>query len=744
AEFVRNVRRAGHTVAFGECQAYGTKTPYFVWREIWRRLFDLDDDHPAERQIAALRRQLAAADPALEPRTPLLADVVGLSIPDSDLTRGFDAKLRKASLEDLLAVWLRARSRQAPVVAVLEDCHWIDELSLDLLGVLIRSATSLPVLFVLAYRPTAEPGGGLGVEGNAGFSELALDRMEPDDVAQLVRSKMQQLVGGDGDVSDALVELVAARCEGNPFYVEELLNFIVSQGVDASDPAAIETVRLPESLHTLVLSRIDAAAEGPRRTMKVASVVGRVFEAPMLPGAYEELGDLDAVLGHLDALRTLDLVALDREAEQAWMFKHVVTQEVAYESLPFALRAVLHGRVGDHIERTEADDLERAVPLLEHHYWRSDREDKKVLYLRLAAEQAQASYANQAAIAYYDRLVPLLEGGEQVQAMLGLGKVLDLVGDWSRARMVGEDALREATTLGDGGAQGWALAALADIDRRQGQFDDAREALSNAADLFRAAGDEAGEGQVLHLAGTVAAQTGDLDLARARYEESLLIRERIGDRAKVGSLYSNLAIVAEYAGDQDETVRMAELALAVREEAGDTWGVGVSHTNLGWIAIRAGQLAEARTHLETAIGLMQQVGDTWFTTSARALLANVDRDLGDLAAAGRGYAESLRVFVTLNDQVAQVEVLEDVATLATRLGDHEAAVALASAITAVRDELGSPMAEDLAAEHRGRLEPSVEALGDEGAAAAEARGRRLGIDGAVALALGVCTPAAEA
>ncbi|HEY6571494.1 MAG TPA: AAA family ATPase, partial [Candidatus Limnocylindrales bacterium] len=97
AEFVRNVRRAGHTVAFGECQAYGTKSPYFVWREIWRRLFDLDDDHPAERQIAAVRRQLAAADPALEPRTPLLADVVGLSIPDSDLTRGFDAKLRKAS-----------------------------------------------------------------------------------------------------------------------------------------------------------------------------------------------------------------------------------------------------------------------------------------------------------------------------------------------------------------------------------------------------------------------------------------------------------------------------------------------------------------------------------------------------------------------------------------------------------------------------------------------------------------------
>src|SRR4029079_12712172 len=147
--------------------------------------------------------------------------------------------------------------------------------------------------------------------------------------------------------------------------------------VDTADPQAIGDLRLPESLHTLILSRIDAAAEGPRRTMKVASVVGRVFPAPMLPGAYEELGDLETVLGHLDALRALDLVALDREADQAWMFKHVVTQEVAYESLPFALRTVLHGLVGDYIERTEADDLDRSAPLLQHHYCSPDREPKR-------------------------------------------------------------------------------------------------------------------------------------------------------------------------------------------------------------------------------------------------------------------------------------------------------------------------------------------------------------------------------
>jgi hypothetical protein len=141
--------------------------------------------------------------------------------------------------------------------------------------------------------------------------------------------------------------------------------------------------------------------------------------------------------------------------------------------------------------------------------------------------------------------------------------------------------------------------------------------------------------------------------------------------------------------------------------------------------------------------LLSQVGDTWFTTSARELLANVDRDLGDLDAARRGYADSLRVFVTLNDQLAQVELLEDVATLASREGAHEAAIELASAIKAVREELGSPMAEDLEAEHRATLQPSVDALGEEGVANAMERGRTLGSAGAVELALEVCAPTGE-
>jgi predicted ATPase len=119
--------------AVGECQSYGTNTSYFVWRAVWSTLFRLDDILPEDEQVRTLEAELAAIDPALAARTPLLAGLLDLPIPDNDLTGSFDAKLRKTSLEGLLAECLRARASEAPIVLVLEDCHWLDPLSRDLL-----------------------------------------------------------------------------------------------------------------------------------------------------------------------------------------------------------------------------------------------------------------------------------------------------------------------------------------------------------------------------------------------------------------------------------------------------------------------------------------------------------------------------------------------------------------------------------------------------------------------------------
>ncbi len=353
AEFVRAARRRGQFVAFGECQSFGSNASYFAWREIWRRLLELPDDDAAPGQRRLVERALAAIDPGLVARAPLLGALLGVDMPDTDVTRQFDAKLRKTSLEDLLATCLRARAA-TPVVIVIEDCHWIDELSRDLLETLVRTAAALPVLFVVAYRPAPTPGGNLGVERLPQFAEITLDVLDAGETRQLIRSKLDQLSGdprasAEG-VPEDLVELISERSGGNPFYVEELLIYLASRGIDPRDSAALDSLDIPASLQSLILSRIDTLGEEPRRTLKVASVIGRVFESPVLPGVYPELGSLDDVTRQLDDLRAVELVTLDREADRSYLFKHVATQEVAYGSLPFAIRAMLHRRVGEYLE----------------------------------------------------------------------------------------------------------------------------------------------------------------------------------------------------------------------------------------------------------------------------------------------------------------------------------------------------------------------------------------------------------
>jgi predicted ATPase/class 3 adenylate cyclase len=741
AEFVRSSRRRGLHVAMGECQSFGTGTSYFVWREIWRTLLGVPEDAPPPEQAQALEEALHAVDPGLVPRAPLLDAMFGLSIPDNDLTSTFDAKLRKTSLENLLADYLRKRARQEPQVLVLEDCHWLDPLSRDLLDVVARVVASSPVLLVLVYRPEAALPQGLGLAQIPHIEELQLSALDETHMSELANAKLAQLFDHDTDSTTLLTELVVSRAQGNPFYAEELLNYVHAQEIDPADEQALRSLELPGSLHSLVLSRIDTLSESPRRTLKVASVVGRVFRAPMLPGVYPELGTVGDVRAHLGTLRLLDLVNPDREEDESYLFKHAVTQEVAYESIPYALRVELHGDVGRFIEQHEPDAIDRNVDLLAHHFWLSDDEERKRAYLRRAGDAAQAAYANASAIDYFERLVPLLPETDRAAVLLKLGKVLELVGDWPRAEAIEREALALAEDVADEEAKAWSQTALAEVMRKTGRYDEATSALDEAAELFERVTNEEGLGQVLHLAGTIAAQRGDYAVARERYETSLSIRERVGDKSSMGSLLSNLGVVGEYDGDYEASREFHERSLVLRRDLGDRWAIAVSLTNLGMIAVLQERHEEARGHFEEAMRLNREVGDTWMVAISHNNLGNAYRGLGDFEAARRDYSESLQAYRAYGDKWAIAFLLEDIGALAALAGEHEHALELVGAADRMREEIGSPRGPALEAELDRRLQAAHEALGDEVAARIRTRGAGLGLEDALVVALAFCEEA---
>nr|WP_231126732.1 tetratricopeptide repeat protein [Motilibacter aurantiacus] len=737
SELLEQARAEGVHAYVGEAQAFGTSTSYAAWQDIWAGLLRVDREASAQDQLLALEWHFRLSNAELLPRLPLLGPVLGTSLPDNDLTRSFEGKLRKASLEAMLAQYLTRRAADEPLVLVLEDCHRLDPLSRDLLDVVVAAAASLRVLLVLAYRPTDDTVNALGLGRAAHVSELALGELGEHAARRLIEVKLEQLFGVR-EPSTALVPLVAERSEGNPFYIEELLSYLRSQGVAPDDEAAIAGLDLPESLQSLVLSRIDTLTESPRRTLKVASVVGRSFSTRTLRGAYPELAD-EGLDDSLDALSANELVLPDPGAELAsYVFKHGVTREVAYESIPYAVRAVLHEQVARHIEAVEGPGVERRLDLLAHHYWHSGNDGKKREYLARAAEAARTAYANAAAIDYYGRLTPLLDEAHRAETLLKLGKVLELTGAWTEAEAVYREALDLGERHEDRLTVAWALTALAEVARKQGRYDEAADGLELAGLAFAALDHPAGTGQVLHQRGTLAAQRGNYAEASASYEQSLVIRRRLGDKASAASLLSNLGVIAEYAGDYARARELNERALALRTEIGDRWAIGVSQNNLGMIALLESDCATARRHFEESMRINVEVGDVWMVAISHNNLGNANRGLQEYAAARHHYAQSLRSYRAYEDKWALSILYEDVAVLAGLVGSPGPALRLVAAAERLRDEIGSPRSPAQQAQLEEALGPAREELGNRAEKECSA-GQALDPAEAFALALRVCT-----
>ena len=736
-EIIREARELGLQGYGGECQSYATKTSYHVWQTVWRGFFHVTGDMPPEDYVARLEAEVAELDPALLPRLPLLSAVLNLPIPDNDLTRTFDGKLRKSSLEALLVACLRARAQERPLLFVLEDSHWMDPLSHDLVEIIGRAIVDLPVLLVLAYR-IVEVGGDLPPRVNVlpYFTEIVLKEFTVAEAERLIQLKLTQLFGPETAVSPSFVARITAKAEGNPFYIEELLNYLQDRNIRPEQMTALEALALPDSLNSLILSRIDQLSEMQKSTLKIASVIGRLFRAALLWGAYPELGDDATVQSNLDALSQMELTVLDTPApELAYIFKHVVTQEATYESLPFATRSRLHTQIGEYIEQTYAGSLDLYIPILAHHFERGLDETKKRRYLLLAAADAYQKYAHEAAISYYERALPLVPTAEKVAVMLKLGEALQPVGRWAEAEALLQEALTLAREQNDLHGRSTCQLAIAELLRRQGRFDEAAARLERARANFAELADEAGMGQTLHAAGTLVAQQGDYEQAQALYEASLEIRRRLADEPNIANLLNNMGIIARFQGNYARARALYEESLAIRQKLDNKLAISVSLTNLGLLALSLGDVETARWRLEGAITLTREVGDRWSIANALNNLANVVRDQGDTRRADELYQESLMINRELGDKRALAFVLEDMSCLAALEAEPERALCLAAAATAVRDEIGAPLAPNDEAKLRHNLAAAREALSAQAQAAAYDQGRQMNLNEVVAYAL---------
>jgi adenylate cyclase len=703
AEVIRLGHRNGLRGFGGACQSYGTNTPYLVWESIWRAFFDLDPATPVRRQVRALEGTVDEWVPERLPALPLLGPLLGLALAENDFTRNLEPQQCNSALHALLRECLQAAAREAAadgtgLLFVLEDLHWIDAASHDLLEDLARATSDLPVLWVLAYRPPEllrlqAP----HIEMLDNFTRVDLRPLTDIEAAQAIRAKLAQLLPErKGAATPALVARITAKAQGNPFYVEELLNYLRDCGIDPQDTHAIEQLDLPTSLHTLILSRIDQLSARQQVELKVASVIGRLFQVAWLHSAYPVLGAAELLKADFQELARLELTPLDTpEPELTYLFKHIVTQEVAYESLSAETRAALHVQLATFLETRASADLAPYLDLLAFHYDRGDNLEKRRHYLRRAGVAASARYANDAAIDYLSRALALTPDNDlaaRFELLLAREQVYAFRGERAAQREDLDGLERLADALNDDQRRAtvaWRRIEYAfDVDDYQmvSAFAPAAETLAQRAGLPMLAA---------RFAGTLAlvlALYGDKSGAYARAEEGLRLARDAGDRQVEGYVLQWYGVVASMEGDHTKARAILERGIVVSRESGDVRQVAVTQTWCGQALCELGDFAAARGYVEAGLAFHQLTGDSVNTGSAVGMRGVILLNQGNFHGAQAAFVQALVVVRSNENVIMQGRVL--IGLVRAAMGLHELVTAYkyeqeALAITrAIKDQQG--------------------------------------------------------
>ena len=642
AELVQLATIQGFRTATGNCQSTGRGTPYLPWREVFRTLFGLLGGWPVPQQISQIEMALRWLNPDWSLRLPLLGDLLDLDIPDTPTTAAFDARFRQQSLFALVGDVLARWAEQQPMLILVEDVHWIDEASAALTGALSLRLATTPILLVIVHRLSLTPDRPLLPTLNdlPHHIHLSLTELSPDAVYALVTRRL------GGELPASTLAFIQERAQGNPFFVEELadalretshLRFEAGRWVLATDVNGAP--RLPDTIQGIVLSRIDRTDEASKLTLKVSSVIGRAFEANLTAQIHPTRLAWEVLCAQLQTLEGRDFIRLELpEPQLSYVFKHNVTQEVAYETLLFSQRRRLHQTVGEALERLAPEAVER----LAYHYSHSDAREKALTYLGAAADKARREYANETALDYYDRALALeirpewLQGKAEVLHLLGRreeeAETLHVLADTPGVPVAEVDSL-------------WARyhEAVSDYEAAKASGERARQA-------YHKEGNRNGEARCLVLLGLAARKQGDYSQAQAWYEEALALLDETTQPGEIALALNGLGMVYMNLGDYEEARACHERALKLQRTQEDRLGEANSLNYLGLVSRDIGDLAQSRNYHHQSLTLRKVIGDRWGEGGSLFNLGLYNYDLGDYTQAEDYYQQALVVQRAIGDR----------------------------------------------------------------------------------------------
>jgi class 3 adenylate cyclase/tetratricopeptide (TPR) repeat protein/regulation of enolase protein 1 (concanavalin A-like superfamily) len=632
-EFISSIENA--QILTGSCLSYGATIAYLPFIDIIKRMCSIGLRDTEESAKTKLKETIEGIDPQLSEDIPIIGFLLSLPFGQDEIKDGINieslgSEQRKYVTFRSVRRVLMSASQKNPLILVFEDLHWIDSLSMELLTSLVESIANAPVGIIAVYRPEFAHTWG----GKSYYTQINLSPLSDTESQQLVESVLQI-----PEFPKEIRDMILSKSEGNPFFVEEVIRTLIDSGILTREDQLwkatrdIERIVVPDTIQEVIMARIDGLEEGTKRVLQCASVIGRSFLVGLLEKVLEIRENLERSLQRLEHLELIYEKSILPELE--YIFKHALTQEVAYDSLLIKRRKEYHERVGKAIEETYPDRLEEFYEVLAYQYSHSDNAEKSVEYLMKAGNKAMRAYSNQEAIGYFNQALEALEELEEtkqhdayrITVLESLGRIYHMTSQYEQADESFKNAFTLAVKTGELPAklaelQYWRAECLQFI----GKLDEAIEAGEIGLSFL-------GENLVCPQAANIFQVMGFSYNNSAKAEEcfskNAAMIHKLGYFDNIFRIYTGISRRSAYMGDVDTAIAWQEESLRVCQSHGNNMGVAEAYSHLGLYYPAQCELDKALDCLEKSLRLCEQIGFVQCSKESHRRLAQIMFRLGD-------------------------------------------------------------------------------------------------------------------
>jgi len=685
--------------------SHGKAGAYLPLIELLSNYFGINNEDDERRRREKVAGRLAILDPALENTRPHIFALLGIAdssdphhqweqnldrldvylqqLQEQDSPAPMDPRIQRRRTLDAIKRVLLRESLNQPLIVIFEDLHWIDEATQEFLNLLADSIGTARILLLVNYRPEYSHQWG----SKTYYTQLRLDPLGKEGADEMLSA----LLGANAEL-DPLKRLIIERTEGNPFFMEEMVQVLLDKGalvqngtLELTRPLA--ELKIPPTVQAILASRIDRLPSDAKDLLQTLAVIGREFRFSLICAVLAKPDDeLNRLLNDLQ----LGEFIYEQPAvgDTEYIFKHALTQEVAYGSVLMERRRTLHAQIAATLESSHPESIEEHLAELAHHYARSANAAKAVEYCLRACKQSseRASYAE--AIAQFEtglaRLQELPDNARRAELELDLrntvhtalvttkgysspegeksaARALELAQrpgvswekswvalrglldaaqtrpDTSRACALAAQRLALAEQNGNVGQIAQSVSALAFANMCTGDFHTAAEGFDRATALFEPMGETRASRREQHLFNHEENRVrsawnlwhlGYPDRARKRADFAIALA-RESNFKSVAEMVHNYALNIFFLRREVEPTREnAEATVALATELGNPFRLAIGEFHLGWVDAMVGAHAAGVARMRRALAELRAIGSNAISDQFLAAIATA---LGQMA-----------------------------------------------------------------------------------------------------------------